>query len=143
MDAIKMSRIHRCRECEDFISKPAQFAGPNGFSAFCTYGDQKGELDDAFMEGPDGNCPAEYWTGLEPVDLEAQTRETRERRLNAQRQHIKPIIKERLEAHPPVQIDDMLEILTAVGTIDPEIAVEISDELERQIPPISPGRPGP
>jgi hypothetical protein len=142
MDETKLSRIRRCRECEHFISRPSQFAGANGFSAFCTYKSVAQELHDAYMEGPDENCLAGYWTGLAPIDLADEREANKQRKLANQRANMAPLVQTQLEGHTQVEIDGMLDVLVALQVLEPEIAVEISDELERQTPPISPSGPG-
>jgi len=141
MTGEKLARIRACHRCRYRITQHPDFAGPEGYSEFCTYPwfqaagvvpDRRGwrELSDTFMEGPQENCPAGYWAGLEPVDLEAERSKMHRRRLDAQRTRFKPLVAERLRGRPQEHVDDVLETLCALGALEPEIAVEISDELE-------------
>jgi len=133
MNGIKLARIRRCARCE-FNRNTGAWPWPK-----CCFSDRTGETgaplrDDAFMEGPDENCPAGRWAGLEPVDMEAVAREQKRRKLQGQRERLKPLVLERLRGRSQEHVDDVLETLSALGALEPEIAVEISDELEGQTP---------
>ena len=130
MTGTKMARIRKCAGCE-FSRNTGAWPWPR-----CCYAKRTGEgapsRDDGFMEGPEGNCPAGYWAALHPVDLEALAREQAQGRLERQREHIKPLVLERLRGRSQEHIDDVLETLSALGVLEAVIAVEISDELERK-----------
>ena len=69
MTPVKHARILRCNQCDHRAVAP-RWRWPR-----CKAGgrDLAGEpvvdLDDAYMEGPDENCPKAYWAGLEPVPI--------------------------------------------------------------------------
>ena len=77
----KMARIRKCHRCPHRRTAHAEvWRWPH-----CVYGEGDIELADQYMEGPEENCPAGFWTELEPVDLEAESQQNQQRL----RQHVR------------------------------------------------------
>ena len=108
MTGIKMARIRKCQKCEHRSTRHTSIDDwPR-----CDAGGFR-ELDNAFMEGPDGNCPLGYWAGLKPVDLEAEAEAVR----------IKSIEKE------TARWKNIIDILSPTETL----ATEIQSKIEQLV----------
>lgn len=86
-------------------------------------------LSDFYLDGPESNCPAGYWTGLAPVDPAADAAQMREHMLKIQRSMLKPLIGAALK-HIPSALDRasfLVETVRAHGVL-PEIADELAAE---------------
>ena len=69
MDAgLKYAHVRQCQQCRYRFTRHATIAR----WPFCDANGGLLSLDDAHMEGDEGNCPAGYWRGLELVDLAAE-----------------------------------------------------------------------
>ncbi len=124
MDGVKMARIRRCKACEHCFWRPPQYRGTHGYARFCAVrGHERGgriELHDAYMEGPEANCPAGYWTGLEPVDMEAEAEASRQMRIRVQTAQYGPILEISLMATPAEKRAEIIEDLADVLHLEPE-----------------------
>jgi len=68
---IKLARIRRCHTCPFRRTAHASvWRWPH-----CTHGGGDRELSDAYMGGPEANCPAGFWSALEPAEHNAPCRQ--------------------------------------------------------------------
>ena len=96
MDGGKMARIRRCHECPHRSTRHTTvWDWPH-----CDWGGSDLELSDEFMTT--GQCPAGYWLGLTPVDLEAEAEAQAAARIERERHEKMPVIEGALG-----QIDDV------------------------------------
>lgn len=72
MTGLKLARINTCVACSEFRNASAvHWTYPRCKACGVdSDGDAVRDLDAAFLEGPETNCPENYWVGLEPVDLD-------------------------------------------------------------------------
>lgn len=88
MDGTKLARKRTCAACPHWANRHADvWRWPH-----CDCDGVDVEVDDAFLDGPETNCPAGQWLGLEPVDMEAERMEGEERLLDAERRNMKPLL---------------------------------------------------
>ena len=81
------ARHSRCTKCEHWCARPV-WKWPH-----CTHGPAELEITRELLDGPEGNCPAGYWNGLVPVDLE-KVEAGRETSLDeTQRKTLAPILR--------------------------------------------------
>lgn len=123
MDGTKQARINRCHTCPHRCTRHANFwAWPH-----CTHGGGDLELSDEFMET--GECPAGYWSGLTPVNMEAEAAAQEQRRLEYQRENVKPALKVLLDKYSErAQKETVLLTAVGLGAIDIVLAEEIGRE---------------
>ena len=131
MTGIKMARIRKCAGCE-FNRNTGAWPWPR-----CCFHGESGapDRDNAFMEGPEGNCPAGRWENLEPVDLEAEQIRQEEMMQQRLRTELKPLLtaclgrlKECNSPYGEQMAADALVEMTAQGL--PEwLALELTVEL--------------
>lgn len=140
MDGIKKARIACCHRCKHRIQKHADHGGPHGYSIFCAAVTGSWiELHDAYMEGPEGNCPAGKWAGLDPVgptDPEEWAEWNRKRqhkaRIDSQGRGVQPVLEAALRGLPIEDVETRLEVPVRAGILEPEVAAEIADKLEAE-----------
>ncbi len=125
MDGTKMARIRRCHQCPHRSTRHADVRQwPH-----CDCGGGDVELSDELLEGPDANCPAGYWLGLAPVDLEAERMAQEEEALEGNRQLYKPILQ---AAMPYIAAEadkeSFLVDAVAAGSVDHVVAQEVAVE---------------
>lgn len=134
----KQARRRCCRGCRSVMWRSPRFSGPHGYSRFCTAGDgRRIELHDAYMEGPDSNCPRGKWAGLEPdgpLDPEEWDRWNRERNRQQRRQKQKPKLRRavvRIGKSQDIAADrrTALAVLVAAGKVPAWLAEELDEEL--------------
>jgi len=132
MDGLKLARIRCCHACRFRIQKHADFAGPHGYSIFCCFhgSEPPAELHDAYMEGPDENCPCGYWKDLVPVDLEAEQEQARIRAGESQVKRLGPIVEVLTEGLEMDAIIPRLQQLVTDRVLLPEAAADIALRLE-------------
>jgi hypothetical protein len=90
------------------------------------------------MEGPDSNCPQDYWSGLEPVgplDPDKWKQWNREQNRKSVRENQKPQIKnkvQQIEQNADIDADaeTALAVLVACGRMQAWLADEILAELQ-------------
>jgi len=136
MDGVKKARIECCHECEHRISKHSEYAGAHGYSVFCTYGGERVELHDKYMEGPDSNCPLGRWSGLAsagPTDPEEWKAWNQKKNKDRIRREKKPKLVNALSAVAQekdisADFETTLAVLVATGHCPVWLAEEILDE---------------
>ena len=123
---VRTARMRRCHRCEYWVFRaPDIWHWPH-----CVYdANNHREVSDEFWGGPVGNCPAGYWKGLEPVDIEAEGREQQEAALAYQRQILKPLVMAALArvADARAKADFLVE-LVAGGNLPQALAEECARE---------------
>lgn len=135
MNGKKMARIKRCARCR-YNRNTGYWNWPR-----CCYHDRTGEReplerDDAFMEGPDSNCPAGSWGELSPEgptdEAEYHAWARRKRRELVRKRKI-PGIAEKMDAvrrasDVSLTPDALLQAAVALGVLPAWAAQEIRDE---------------
>jgi len=100
---------------------------------FCAYpGPEPSEwinLAPEFWEGPASNCPAGYWNGLDPVDLEAERAEAAERRAEAEARRLAPVIAALEPGIGAAGLQQKLGTLVGAGLLKPETAARIEEKI--------------
>ena len=123
MDGTKLARIRLCQSCPHWRNAPANiWRWPR-----CLFGgdeDAAPYLDNAFLEGPERNCPAGKWEGLEPIDMEAEAEESRLLKAQNQVKFWGPV----MEALP-VDARTALDIIETAHPLEPEARSAIENEL--------------
>ncbi len=85
---VKFARVRKCRWCEWRRSAASSvWQWPRCMNLGATGID----LDDAFMEGPETNCPGGLWTGLPPLNIAQEDFEGRIKGIVIQRLVRKPL----------------------------------------------------
>jgi hypothetical protein len=124
MTGLKLSRIRKCQSCPYWRSAPALYwKWPR-----CVYA-QELELSSEFMEGPSSNCPAGYWDGLDPVDLDELRREGAQRMAEHQAKQYAPLLAIALKGQPKEEVAERLETMVAEGLLLADAAAEIALEI--------------
>ncbi len=124
MDGMKMARIRRCHECPYRSTRHASvWSWPH-----CDFGGGDLELSDAFMET--GQCPAGYWAGLTPVDLEAEAEQQAAAVVEREREQKTPVVQEALAFVTETRDRHALLLLWVKdGFLSAALAEEIATEL--------------
>ena len=90
------ARYWRCQQCVHKLIRP----GAGWLYEHCDYGPIEIQLTNGFYEGPDGNCPAAYWSGLKPEAFAADDSATEEAVLAGQRRLFMPTVLAALSRMP-------------------------------------------
>jgi hypothetical protein len=138
MDGTKMARIRTCNRCPHRASLHPDFAGPNGYSRFCTARPDGTlqpdraewiELHDVYMEGSDGNCPIAAWDGLEPVDMAALAERARLRKAEEEVRTHGPTLELALAGLSDAEVGERLDRMEQDGLLEPEARDALAGQL--------------
>jgi len=129
MTGAKIARIKTCMKCRWWRAACADFWDwPR-----CTEGGTERDLSDAFVEGPDANCPIGSWTGLAPLDLDAEALDGRLSSYKNVRSVLRPIILHIYEGAAPLldkaKVPALLVAMVARDESPLWLAVELADLL--------------
>ena len=118
-----MARIRRCHECPHRSTRHASiWDWPH-----CDYGGGDYELSDAEMNGGGGFCPAGYWAGLTPVDLEAEAAAQAAAKLEREREQKQPVVLAALAfVTETVDRQGLLLLWVKAGFLSAALAEEIA-----------------
>jgi len=130
MSGTKLARIRRCHRCAHRITHHADVARWP-FCIFRGY-ENRIELNDSYMEGPDENCPAGFWKDLPAVDLDAERQQARKRAIESEVRRLGPIVEALAETMTIAELIHRLEGIVAIGLMRAESATEIVLNVERR-----------
>jgi len=86
-------------------------------------------LTPELWDGPAEGCPAGYWHGLRPVDLEAERAEADERMTEAEARRLAPVIAALEPGVDATTLEQKLGALVSAGLVKPETAARIEEKV--------------
>jgi hypothetical protein len=124
MDGVKLARIRTCQSCRFWRNAPASvWHWPKCWHASLGV---PPDLDNARLEGPDVNCPAGYWIGLPPIDLEAERQAAHAGRVEQERKSLGPVLAALLDGLAEEEKGKRLMLAVEAHMVTPEIAAEVT-----------------
>lgn len=133
---ISLARRRICNTCEHRCALSAR-AHDLKWAEFCAHAglDRReawSALSLEFLEGPESNCSAGYWTGVGPVDLTAEREQERLKKADSQADELTPVLQKALEGATKEKVQSTLDDLVGAGRIEPEAAAQIEASLTTQ-----------
>ena len=82
-----------------------------------------------FWDGPARNCPAGYWEGLGPLDLDAERESGRLALVKGQKAMLGEVLRVALGGLDEAEVTGKLEKMVEGGMLEPEAAAQIAEAI--------------
>ncbi|HUU35172.1 MAG TPA: hypothetical protein VMW48_14000 [Vicinamibacterales bacterium] len=132
MDGTKLARIRRCHICEHRVTQHAG-TGASKFTVYCVAEgewDRRATLDDARMEGPEGNCPLGLWRNLTPVDIPSERAANLATAIARDVERWKAVLDDMLPGqYLAIEIRARLTKMVAAGRMRPDVATALEGHI--------------